>query len=220
MDLGNIKTEKIEGSYTMDREETFRKEFASYIKRDGARKLLGWLLESDFFVAPASARYHSAFPGGLVEHSLRVFYRLRDLWMNEYGVEKLTEEIMESLAICGLLHDICKANFYTISMRNVKNDETGKWEKKPYYEVQDILPYGHGEKSVYILRSFIPLKEEEAMAIRWHMGAFDDSAKGHALSQAFRSYPLALMLHLADMQANYLDEMEGVQAINGNGEIS
>lgn len=204
----------------MSREETFRKEFDRYIKRDGARKLLGWLLESDFFTAPASARYHSAFPEGLIEHSLRVFYRLRDLWMNEYGTEKLTEEVMESLAICGLLHDVCKANFYTISLRNVKNDETGVWEKKPYYEVKELFPYGHGEKSVYILSQFIKLSEEEAMAIRWHMGAFDDSAKGHALSQAFRSYPLALMLHLADMQANYLDEIEGVQALDGTGKVS
>lgn len=204
----------------MNREETFRREFDRNIKRDGNRKLLGWLLGSDFFTAPASTKFHSAFEGGLVEHSLRVFYRLRDLWIHEHGAENITEEVMESLAVCGLLHDVCKANFYTISMRNVKNEETGVWEKKPYYEVKEQFPYGHGEKSVYILRSFIKLSDEEAMAIRWHMGAFDDSAKGHALSQAFRTYPLALMLHIADMQANYWDEIEGVQAISGAGKIS
>ena len=204
----------------MTREEAFRKEFTTFIKRDGARKLYGWLLESDFFTAPASSKYHSAFPEGLCEHSLRTFDRLRNLWIAEHGLESLTEAILESMAICGLLHDVCKANFYKVSTRNVKNEEKGTWEKQPYYEVDEMLPYGHGEKSVYILSQFIHLSEEEAMAIRWHMGGFDSSAQGAALSKAFRKYPLALMLHIADMQANYWDEEEGVQTLDGTNRIS
>lgn len=131
----------------MTREEAFRKEFTTFIKRDGARKLYGWLLESDFFTAPASSKYHSAFPEGLCEHSLRTFDRLRNLWIAEHGIESLTEEILESMAICGLLHDVCKANFYKVSTRNVKNEEKGTWEKQPYYEVDEMLPYGHGESA-------------------------------------------------------------------------
>jgi len=88
--------------------------------------------------------------------------------------------------------------------RNVKNEETGKWEKKPYYAVEDQFPYGHGEKSVYLIRKHMKLTDEEAMAIRWHMGGFDDGSK--SCGAAFAQYPLALHLHIADMQATYSDE--------------
>lgn len=194
----------------MDREFQFKNEFDMHIKRDGVRQLLGWLFDSDFFTAPASTKYHSACPGGLLKHSLCTFYRLRDLWISENGMENLTPEIMESLAICGLLHDICKANFYTVDFRKVKNDDTGVWEKKPYYAVKDELPYGHGEKSVYIISQFMKLTEEEAMAIRWHMGAYGDDAKSPALQVATRKYPLVLMLQMADMMASNWDEEEGL----------
>ena len=105
---------------------------------------------------------------------------------------------------------ICKANFYGVEMRNRKNEQ-GKWEQYPFYIVNDQLPYGHGEKSVYIINGFMKLTREEAMAIRWHMGGFDESVKGgsHAMSDAFSQFPLAVLLHVADLQATYLDEEEG-----------
>ena len=67
------------------------------------------------------------------------------------------------------------------------------------------------EKSVYIINGFMKLTREEAMAIRWHMGGFDESVKGgsHAMSDAFSQFPLAVLLHVADLQATYLDEEEG-----------
>ena len=114
----------------------------------------------------------------------------------------------ESFAICALLHDLCKAQFYKISTRNVKNDETGQWEKKPYYMVEDAFPYGHGEKSVFLVERFMRLKPSEAMAIRWHMGGFDEAARGgsFAISLAYEKYPLAVKLHLADLESTYLKE--------------
>ena len=114
----------------------------------------------------------------------------------------------ESFALCGLLHDVCKAQFYKVSTRNVKNEETGQWEKRPFYAVEDAFPYGHGEKSVYLIERFVRLKPAEAMAIRWHMGGFDDAVKGgnFAISAAFDRYPLAVKLHLADLEATYLRE--------------
>lgn len=80
----------------------------------------------------------------------------------------------------------------------------------PFYTVEDQFPYGHGEKSVYLIERFMRLKTEEAVAIRWHMGGFDDAVRGGSfvISAAFEKYPLALLLHLADMQATYLDEVE------------
>ena len=75
----------------------------------------------------------------------------------------------ETIALISLLHDICKVNFYKTDYRNAKNDQ-GVWEKVPYYTIDDTLPYGHGEKSVYIITGFMRLTREEAFAIRFHMG--------------------------------------------------
>ena len=104
----------------------------------------------------------------------------------------------ESFAICALLHDLCKANYYKRGTRNVKNDVTGQWEKVPSYSVEDLFPYGHGEKSVFLIERFMKLKVEEAVAIRWHMGGFDDAARGgcFAISEAYDKYPPVSYTHL------------------------
>ena len=178
----------------------------SMIQRQGTDRLFEWLQSTDFFTAPASTRFHGSYEGALCEHSINVYTRL-------LAETKEMEYKAESIAICGLLHDVCKANFYKIEMRNKKN-ERGEWEQVPFYTVDDKFPYGHGEKSVYIISRFMPLTTEEAMAIRWHMGGFDDSVKGgsYALSGAFEKYPLALLLHIADMKATYLDETRGTES--------
>ena len=94
-------------------------------------------------------------------------------------------------------------------MRNVK--ENGEWVQKPYYVIDDQLPYGHGEKSVYMINGYLRLTREEALAINWHMGGFDSRCKGgdNSISEAFALYPLILLLHLSDLQATYIDEKRG-----------
>lgn len=187
----------------MEKQE-YQKEFCdlfrTHVRRDGADKFLNWLKGTDFFTAPASSRFHCACEQGLVKHSLNVYQVLRSRYFDEGDSE-------ESFALCALLHDVCKVQFYKVSTRNVKNEETGQWEKKPYYAVEDQFPYGHGEKSVYLIERFIRLKPAEAMAIRWHMGGFDDAAKGSfAISNAYDKYPIAVKLHLADLESTYLVE--------------
>ena len=134
-------------------------------------------------------------------HSLNVYHALRERYFEEGDSE-------ETFAICGLLHDLCKANFYKPGTRNVKNEVTGQWEKVPSYSIEDAFPYGHGEKSVYLIERFMRLRTAEAVAIRWHMGGFDDSVRGgsRAMGEAFYQYPLAVKLHLADLTATYLLE--------------
>lgn len=195
--------------------EKFLEIYRENISRPGADKLLAWLETTDFFTAPASTRFHLSRPGGLVEHSIHVYERLSNLVADEEGYPGSTfgEDFTisdETIAICGLLHDICKANFYTVEMRNRKNEQ-GQWEKYPFYVVDDQLPYGHGEKSVYIISGFMKLTREEAMAIRWHMGFSDTDFKGGGFSvgNAFGKFPLAVLTHIADLQATYLDEAEG-----------
>jgi hypothetical protein len=118
---------------TIDYKEEFYNLFRAYITRPGAEKLLEYLEnKSDFFTAPASTRFHLACEGGLLAHSVNVAHQMLQ-WKDEPE---------ESLVICGLLHDICKTNYYKVSQRNVKNDATGKWEKVPFYQVEDRFPYG------------------------------------------------------------------------------
>ncbi|MDO5784469.1 MAG: HD domain-containing protein [Eubacteriales bacterium] len=186
---------------SLDYRQIFIDQYKEKIQRRGADRLLEWLMSSDFFTAPASTRFHAAYEGGLVEHSLNV-YRIM---MKKHFVEG--EDDPESAAICTLLHDICKAGFYEVSFRNRKND-AGVWEKVPYYTINDRFPYGHGEKSVFLIERFMRLKTEEAVAIRWHMGGFDDAAKSgsFAIAHAYEQYPLAVKLHLSDLEATYLCE--------------
>lgn len=188
----------------------FKEEFITIykdtIKRDGADKLLEYLCSShsDFFTAPASTRYHGSYRGGLVEHSLNVYYCLKD-YMERERVKDVYQMSYseESLAVVALLHDICKINCYQVGTRNKKIN--GEWQQVEVYEYQDHLPYGHGEKSVYIITGFMRLSREEAFAIRYHMG-FSNNDNPNSISYTFEHYPLAFALSIADMEATYFLE--------------
>ena len=186
-----------------EQKQRFLDLFNEHIKREGADELLNWLQSSDFLSAPASTKYHGSYEGGLVEHSLNVY----DCLVGELALSGLSDAYSsETVVIVSLLHDICKANFYKVGTRNVK--ENGQWVTKEVYEIDEKFPCGHGEKSVIILQNFIHLEAEEIFAIRAHMGGFDTSVKGgdFFIGKIFEKSKLALLLHLADMKATYLLE--------------
>lgn len=195
----------------MNARERFITVFKDKIKREGADRLLEFICSpsSDFFTAPASARYHSSYEGGLCAHSLNVYdclcaYLDRDVARDKYGLSYSDETI----AIVSLLHDLCKMNVYKTSYRNAKNEQ-GVWEKVPYFEFDDTLPYGHGEKSVYMITPFMKLTREEAFAIRYHMG-FSGTEDERNVGKAFEMFPLAFALSTADMEATYyIESKEG-----------
>lgn len=189
-----------------ENKEKFLNIFNTYIKREGADKLLDYLTNtSDFFTAPASGRRHSNFEGGLCLHSLNVYERFKKILKAEYGENYASVIPEESVAIIGLLHDLCKVNTYTVDYRNQKID--GQWVQVPYYAYSNKLPYGHGEKSVYIISGYMRLTRDEAMAINWHMGAFDPRCQGGSdMYDAFTQYPLIVLFNMADMLATYMDE--------------
>lgn len=210
--------------------EEFTAIYNKYISPlQGANKLYQYLCKAHFFEDPASTRFHSAVAGGLCQHSLNVYHRLRQLVAENLTEDgNLSPEQEKSVAVIGLLHDVCKANTYVESMRNqktydvekvnaapshlVKHDGRGNfvWETLPYFETNDEVPYGHGEKSVYIVSSFITLTREEAMSIRWHMGFTDYTFQGgsNTVNAAFRKYPIACLTFIADLEATVLDEVE------------
>ena len=192
----------------MNTKEDFIAIYRENIRREGADALLDYLEnKSDFFTAPASARFHGAYAGGLCDHSVNVYRCLR-AYLDRQRVQELygLEYSQESVAIAALLHDLCKVGCYKAGSRNVKGPD-GKWQSVPTFYYEDSLPYGHGEKSVYIISGFLRLTREEAMAIRWHMG-FSGEEDKRTVGQAMEQYPLAFALSVADMEATYFLERE------------
>lgn len=182
----------------------FYKVVETYIKRDGINDLMDWLGSTDFFEAPASTRFHGSYEGGLCQHSLNV-----GKWLN-----KLAEGLYpgqytkETLTLVALFHDVCKANCYKTSTRNVKNEQTGQWERVPFFAWEEVLPFGgHGSKSMHLVEKFVKLTDEEASAINCHMGFANliGSDVG-GISSAFTYSPLVFLTHVADMFATYIDK--------------
>jgi len=157
------------------------------VHREGLDRLIEWLESTDFFEAPYTGQYALSCKGGLVEHSLNTYRALIELvekYSERYpnflldltdeqaqdpeAVERAREELYESLAICGLLHEVCRADCWIEDVRNVKNPATGKWESVPYFKWDERFVYGHGEKSVFIIQQYMNLYVEEAQAIRYH----------------------------------------------------
>lgn len=171
---------------------TFEEIYTKYIKREGSAELLKWLKSTDFFTAPGSTRFHDCYTGGLADHSVRMFDELCRL-------ERAYPEIRvsaETTAIVTLLHDVCKAGCYKTEMRNRKND-FGQWEKYPVYTFKEDFPFGgHGSKSVYLIQKFMKLTDEEAVCINCHMGVENGN---WSVNDAYRAYPLAFLVHTADM---------------------
>ena len=114
----------------MDRKAEFMKIWTERVQREYADNILGWLeYETDFFEAPASTRHHGAHPGGLLDHSLNVYHRLRAIVCVEtYGAttsDLLAEDVEETVAVLALLHDVCKVNCH-----HTRKPDTGRTTKR------------------------------------------------------------------------------------------
>lgn len=196
--------------------------------RDGIDKLIEFIRKSDFYTAPASTRFHNCHEGGLLEHSLNVYDCLYNKVTRTDVFKKAlsdsakefwdTDDFEKTIVIVALLHDLCKMFMYEVEMKNKKiysdhgskKDNQGRydWESVPGYTVNDIVPYGHGEKSVMMIEQFITLTKEERFAIRWHMGFTEPKENWNTLNAAIRMYPLILAVHEADLEATYMLEKE------------
>lgn len=198
----------------------FENEMAK-VNRPGVDKLMEYIRKSDFYTAPASTKYHLACESGLLRHSLNVLDALRGLltpaydtsgafsgW--EYKVAGVAAATIpdESVIVMALLHDICKTYFYKIAFRNVKNEQTGKWEKAPYFTIEDKMPLGHGAKSAMIIKNYMELTNMEMYAIWWHMGFNGEYENDTCVGSSIEKYPAVLALQTADMQAAKIMELE------------
>lgn len=199
----------------------FRKYLVSYIKRDGIKEFIEWMDHTDAWVAPASTKYHLCEEGGLIQHSLNVFNRMIRLVTEEWGDIENCPYSKETIAFVSLLHDVSKINFYDTYLKNVKDDH-GQWIQVPTYTVREEnnrLVFGtHEENSVYILTQFFKLDYQEAVAIRWHggCGTSNDPTSQGKMMEAYKASKLALLLHIADMQATCIDEVDMIFGIINN----
>jgi hypothetical protein len=215
------------------------------VNRNGVDKLINWLNESDFFMAPASKKNHLNYPGGLAEHSLNVYECLKK--KNEQFDSKYSEE---TITIVSLSHDFCKIDFYKINIEQITPAQTpylrdiskadweiyqemiekkilsknlasdlirfykGETKIKPDlnrvdYKIEDDFPLGHGEKSLYLVSKFIELTEEEALAIRWHMGNYD-VGYANILGYAIKKSPLVTLMITTDFEVSNILEKEEI----------
>ncbi|MFH1401030.1 MAG: HD domain-containing protein [Nanoarchaeota archaeon] len=163
------------------------------VDRKGVDGLVGWLRDSDYFTAPASTMFHGNVEGGLAAHSLAV-YRQFDRRVEEYGFQIPPESVI----VAGLLHDACKIDYYgtnTLKSGNVS-------DAKPY-KANDAFPIGHGEKSVAMIQRYMPLTEQEAVIIRWHMGPYDPAWSDYE-DKVEKLYPEAVVFHHVDKEVSLI----------------
>lgn len=170
--------------------------------RDGVEDLIDYLESSDFFEAPASTCFHLAKRGGLCQHSLNVLDEALKI-LSVYG-DDMKDIPYESVVLCSLLHDVCKANMYSVEKRNRKN-KAGQWESYDAYTIDEKFRFGgHGSKSVFIVSRYIRLTVDEAVAINAHMSSWEDGGK--QMGGVYEQRPFAWALHVADEAATFLKE--------------
>lgn len=177
---------------TYSPKEKYRRMFDDAIgQRMGSMALWRVLDEIGFFTSPASTKYHLSVPGGLLQHSINVAEAAMELC--ETPRFKTCDK--RAVFVAALLHDICKA---------------GKYIEKPGggYRYEDTRMLGHGEESVILIQHWAHLTDKEILAIRWHMGAYSGEKDWNTLRKVYDSCPEALCVHMADMIATHIMEVE------------
>lgn len=187
-----------------------KEEFLNLLRstqRDGVEDLIEFLEEGGFFKAPASSNHHLNTEGGLMEHSLNTCHIALTLWESLLKLEPtLKNEVSrESVIIASLLHDVCKMDIYKRTVMKKKN-AIGVWEDAEGYKVSyKDFPMGHGEKSVILVMQYMALTNEEMLAIRWHMSAWDLTMTSieqvKCMDTAKSLYPLVSIIQSADSLA-------------------
>lgn len=182
-------------------------------EREGVEYVIEELEELGFFKAPASTKFHLNYEGGLVEHSLNVCKAALNIRKALVEMDDSLLELLpkDSVIIAALLHDTCKADVYRPTMKREKN-QYGSWSDVPGFDVDySNFPLGHGEKSVIVLlRCGLDLTDDEIMAIRWHMNAWDLPFQSADIKNNYNKAkeicPLLSLIQSADCLASNLIE--------------
>ena len=195
----------------LDDKVAYFENFLRSTGRKGVEDVINFLRKSDFYVAPASSKYHSNYRSGLLDHSLIVLCLMSDfckvaIQQNPELAPKIEDS---SIILTSLLHDICKTGLYTETIKYTKDSSTGNWISYVGYEINDGFPIGHGEKSVIMLQDIgLEMRIDEMLAIRFHMGYWGDPGGDTTYSQraATDMTPLVTLLQSADFSASTIME--------------
>lgn len=201
----------------MNSKEKFLLELKRKVSRPGIENLITFLESSDFFTAPASLKLHHTWSGGLCDYAWdRYDYMLKLVKDTPRQVEE------ESIAICALLANLDKINYFEPTVFNRKHycadgdrkDDVGtfKWVAERGYAVRDPADrfiFGtSGQNAERIITNYIPLKDEESAAIINLGVSYENPTFNY--SHIYKKYKLACILSAADQLATYLSAEEDI----------
>lgn len=180
--------------------------------RNGIDSVITNLEGLGFFNAPASTAFHLNVPAGLLQHSVNVYTEAMAIREKQielrHGIE--SKLLVDSVAITALLHDVCKADIYKPAVK--KQKVNGVWIDVPGYDADySNFPLGHGEKSVIMLLKWgLEMTDDEIMAIRWHMNAWDlpfqsPESRNNFNAAKMRCPLLALIMSADSLASNILE---------------
>lgn len=199
-----------ENGWSLETKKLFVENLLLSTNRPGVDKVIDFLNNTDFYTAPASTVYHSNCEHGLLNHSIIVYVTMMQNKKMFMEIDPKVEDRLsdESIALCSILHDICKCCFYKMQTK-WKKDDVGQWQSYTGYAVEDVFPIGHGEKSVIMLQNIgLSLNPDEMLAIRYHMGMWGDGGAElkYSQNQAVHYSPLVPLLQMADYAASSILE--------------
>lgn len=157
-----------------------------------------------FATMPASGKlsFHSAYPGGHIDHTIRVYktcFKLKKLWESMGAEIDFTDE---SLAFVALNHDIGK---FGTEDQETFVDQDSQWhrDRGEVYKHNPKLPFMKDyDRSIFILQSLgVTMSEDEFLAIKLQAGLYEESNKSYfmAFSEEYKLRSnLPYILHQAD----------------------
>lgn len=186
-----------------------------YISEPRKSQLLDYYESIDEIVtlAPASSTesFHSAFPGGYLDHVLRVVdlsIKFNELWSYEMDVQ--SQYTIEELIFTALHHDLGKLGIGD-EPNYVENDND--WAVRTLgqkYKYNPKLPFQLiPDRSLFILQSLnIPVSENEYLGIKLHDGLYEEANKAYLISfkpESRLRTVLPYVVHQADLLASRIE---------------
>jgi|TARA_B100001094_G_C18053239_1_gene731141 hypothetical protein len=180
-------------------------------------------LDDRIALLPASHKkaYHNCFPGGYVDHVVRVItaaFKLHSLWQEMGTKDTYTEE---ELFVSALNHDLGKIG--SIDETSV-HPSTDEWRKKnlgEMYSFNTKIEYMTvPDRSLFLLQQAgIQLTTNEWITIKTHDGLYDDANKAYLKSFMPETKPrtsLPFIIHQADLMASRIEfEREWLDTFSG-----
>jgi hypothetical protein len=219
-----LTAEQIKENY-----EVLLKGIEKYVTGDRKQQFLDFYNNLDERIAllPASHKkaYHNCFPGGYVEHVIRVItaaFKLHEVWKNMGTKDTYTEE---ELFVSALNHDLGKIG--TLEEIYVF-PSTDEWRKKnlgEMYSFNTKIQYmTTPDRSLFLLQQFgIQLTSNEWIAIKTHDGLYDQANEAYLKSYGPETKPrtsLPFIIHQADLMAARIEfEREWLDTFGGPTEI-